>query len=554
MTAKEIQDIVIDKHQQEHGAENMEKLIKKLRGRPFWIWSNREHGYAMKSRGRPDHPHPPKQCCFNCVIGWPRKNGEERPIYNFQRQIYKALFDDVYLNKRSWTPEEFEELRLEQIELETRALKDKHMNVEVTKNDFLKRRQERLTYPFKNKHVWIKKSTGIGATEFLIRVMVWLATRDNQLSGTNMCITTGPRVETSIGIIRRIKKLFEPHGIFFDSKQTTVNINGVNITAYPSAHTDDMRSLTDVSFILIDEADFYSPSEQSNVRSVAERYIGKTDPWIAMISTPNTPGGLFEQIEKESFDTCIYKKLILLYHEALGTLYSHEEIENVKHSLSFPREYLGQYIGLQGNVFTPQSIEKITVYDYSPETIVPGCIVSVGLDPAFGSSRFGVVVTRFANNRIEVLEADEIERPDIQDMIDVVWNLKTKYGNLSAIHVDAAMPVVWQPLKRLFNEMANEKYVFDRIRYCETHNIPISRTMRVIPITFSNHHTKLLQHLKMLVDGGYLAVHPKFTKLLTAMRTAYATELKYDKSGSTSQHTDVFDALRLAVQVYNNEE
>jgi hypothetical protein len=116
------------------------------------------------------------------------------------------------------------------------------------------------------------------------------------------------------------------------------------------------------------------------------------------------------------------------------------------------------------------------------------------------------------------------------------------------------MPVVWQPLKRLFNEMANEKYVFDRIRYCETHNIPISRTMRVIPITFSNHHAKLLQHLKMLVDGRYLAVHPKFIKLLTSLRTAYATELKYDKSGSTSQHTDIFDALRLAVQVYNKEE
>jgi hypothetical protein len=290
------------------------------------------------------------------------------------------------------------------------------------------------------------------------------------------------------------------------------------------------------------------------VRDVIERYIGKTDPYICLVSTPNAPGGLFEQIEKELFDTCIYKKLILLYHEGLGTIYSHDEIENVKHSLSFPREYLGQYIGLQGNVFTPRSIEKITVSDYDPDTIIPGCIVSVGLDPAFGSSRFGVVVTRFANNRIEVLEADEYERADIQDMIDIVFQLKQKYGNLSVISVDASMPVVWQPLKRLFNELANEKYVFDRIRYCETHNIPISRTMRVIPITFSNHHAKLLQHLKMLVDGRYLAVHPKFIKLLTSLRTAYATELKYDKSGSTSQHTDIFDALRLAVQVYNKEE
>jgi hypothetical protein len=79
------------------------------------------------------------------------------------------------------------------------------MNVEVTRTKFLVKRQDKLTYPFKNKHVWIKKATGIGATEFLIRIMVWLATRDNQLSGTNMCIVTGPRIETSIGIISRIR-------------------------------------------------------------------------------------------------------------------------------------------------------------------------------------------------------------------------------------------------------------------------------------------------------------------------------------------------------------
>jgi hypothetical protein len=32
MTAKEVQDIVIDKYQQEHGAENMGKLLNKLKG------------------------------------------------------------------------------------------------------------------------------------------------------------------------------------------------------------------------------------------------------------------------------------------------------------------------------------------------------------------------------------------------------------------------------------------------------------------------------------------------------------------------------------------
>jgi hypothetical protein len=104
------------------------------------------------------------------------------------------------------------------------------------------------------------------------------------------------------------------------------------------------------------------------VRDVIERYIGKTDPYICLVSTPNALGGLFEQIEKGQFDTCIYKKLILLYYEGLGTIYSNEEIENVKHSLSFPREYEGKYIGLEGNVFTPQTMLRNTKLDKSGST------------------------------------------------------------------------------------------------------------------------------------------------------------------------------------------
>lgn len=47
------------------------------------------------------------------------------------------------------------------------------------------------------------------------------------------------------------------------------------------------------------------------MRHVSERYIAKSDPYIVMVSTPNAPGGLFQKIEQESFDSCIYKKLFL---------------------------------------------------------------------------------------------------------------------------------------------------------------------------------------------------------------------------------------------------
>jgi hypothetical protein len=82
---------------------------------------------------------------------------------------------------------------------------------------------------------------------------------------------------------------------------------GCTIEAYPSNHIDAYRALDNPKFILIDEGDFFRKGEQEDVRHVSERYIAKSDPYILMVSTPNAPDGLFERIENEPEETCIYK-------------------------------------------------------------------------------------------------------------------------------------------------------------------------------------------------------------------------------------------------------
>jgi late competence protein required for DNA uptake (superfamily II DNA/RNA helicase) len=122
-----------------------------------------------------------------------------------------------------------------------------------------------------------------------------------------MCIVTGPRIDLVITLIDRMKKLFTDNGlIIFDSKETVIELNGVHIEAYPSHHLDAMRGLSDVSFVLLDEADFFPPGQQQDARDVSERYIAKLNPWIIMVSTPNAPDGLFERMEKEPADSCVY--------------------------------------------------------------------------------------------------------------------------------------------------------------------------------------------------------------------------------------------------------
>jgi hypothetical protein len=68
---------------------------------------------------------------------------------------------------------------------------------------------------------------------------------------------------------------------------------------------------------LLDEADFFPTGQQQDARDVSERYIAKSNLYIVMVSTPNAPDGLFERIEKESHDTCLYKRIFLDYTECI---------------------------------------------------------------------------------------------------------------------------------------------------------------------------------------------------------------------------------------------
>lgn len=120
---------------------------------------------------------------------------------------------------------------------------------------------ERIIFDFliANKNIWIKKSTGLGITEFMLRYMIWLCIKDNKLTGTQMCIVIGPRIDLAITLIERMKMLFLDKGhLTFNDKETVIEIKGVKIEAFPSHHLDAMRGLTNVSFILLGEADFSS--------------------------------------------------------------------------------------------------------------------------------------------------------------------------------------------------------------------------------------------------------------------------------------------------------
>lgn len=140
--------------------------------------------------------------------------------------------------------------------------------------------------------------------------MSLLYLRNNYYQNSQMVIVTGPNIDLSIKLIRRI--FFNKLDITFDSKETVLELNKCRIEAYSSDHIDSFRSLDNPKFMLIEEADFFRKGEQESVRAIAERYIAKSNPYIVMVSTPNAPGGLFLQTHYQNND-------ISLGHVAVNT-------------------------------------------------------------------------------------------------------------------------------------------------------------------------------------------------------------------------------------------
>jgi hypothetical protein len=175
-----------------------------------------------------------------------------------------------------------------------------------------------------------------------------------------------------------------------------VEVNGVTIEAYPSNHLDAYRSLVSPKFILLDECDFFRPSDQQDVRHVSERYIAKSNPWIVTVSTPNMPGGLFEQIEREPADRCLYHRIFLDYKYGLNKIYTPEDIAIARTSPSFEREYNLKYLGSIGNLLRFADIDAC-IEEYELPTNVAARFYYptwVGCDPGFSSSMFGIVVVQ----------------------------------------------------------------------------------------------------------------------------------------------------------------
>jgi terminase large subunit-like protein len=173
----------------------------------------------------------------------------------------------------------------------------------------------------------------------------------------------------------------------------------------------------------------------------------------------------------------------------------------------------------------------------------------MGIDPAYGSSAFGIVVTQWEDNHIQILHVEEYHRPDYNEMLSTVYSLMSKY-NVDKVYIDGANPCFIRSLKLQIGEDAE----YDKViaRYKAEGLGDATEDMKIVPVNFNKEHKAMLGHCKMILEseGGSIAINPdKFDKLITALRTALDNDGTLDKEATL--YNDIFDAFRLALKFYH---
>jgi hypothetical protein len=258
--------------------------------------------------------------------------------------------------------------------------------------------------------------------------------------------------------------------------------------------------------------------------------------------------------ESDEKKKCIYKRLFLDFRYGLNKIYTDSEIQQAMRSPSWEREYNLAYRGVEGNVFSNAIIDRALQLGntYNPDAIIYHAPKALGIDPGFGSSKFGgkfgICLTQLANGRIEVLYCDEREREELPTVVSDCVKLLAMYGGRK-VYIDAANPEVIRAFKREMSEnVAYEKKIDELRRIRKVKDEDLVKFMNVVPVAFNPEGQDMLAHSRFLMDEGYVAIHPRFTKLIISLRTALSIENKLDKQNTA--YSDTYDSFRLSLKYY----
>jgi hypothetical protein len=367
------------------------------------------------------------------------------------------------------------------------------------------------------KMICVYKATGLGLTELILMWILFKCATDPFFQqNEDVVIFTGPNIELAKKLIERMKQFanerieYEDHGMY------KIQIGKANIQVYPSNNIDAVRGIPRVSCVFGDEAAFFTGlKDDKQIRTVGERYRGKSDSYVIWVSTAGDfASGFFYEIKEEPDAVCQYKRFEMYEDRGLekdsvtGTsIFSDGYIEEARKLPSFPQEFQGIWGANVGDIYSTEALDEVTDMDYEIDYEL-GSKNRLGFcDPGFGSSQFGICITEMRDNMPYVIYSKSYKRQSATAMVREISRL----ADLFSVHkwgCDKANPEIIKDMRETLH-------------------------LNVTAISNKESGRKMTVQAATKVQKKKVRIHPKFLNLKKQLMT-----ITFGKNGQPNKTND----------------
>jgi hypothetical protein len=475
--------------------------IEQYKDKPFWLFDRARHKLEYdRTNGR---------CCFNHLIGLPKKNDVSYPLFHWQKEIWDALQS--------------------------------------------------------HKLIAILKARGVGASELAIRYAMWLCLKDNQMQGKNIAIVTGIRENLSLELLNRFRNLLPDYDWQTGASSNIATINKCRVIGYPSKRTKDLRGIDATKLCICDEFSHFDSLDQEQILPILEAFRTKSDCQILLMSTPGAVNDVYFKLFAESESTCRYKRLYIPWTKVYRTLLSEQELAEARQNPNFSQEYelkFGSYG--ENSCFSPDVIDRAIKLGQQytakykdrgyPHALYLDGETVIGVDVGAAASQFAICVMQLWDRKMHIARSEVYQRPKEWDMIHRILTLYDETDQTANIYVDGANVSFIRTLASQMPSRKNERVDKEEfISYIKKHgwiqsDEDLAKYMVVVPVSFAKHGNRMLEKCSIALSRGWLAIDPRFEQLISDLRNARTksnatTPWALDKS--VHGH-DALDSLRLA--------
>ena len=494
--------------------EEQKQKLDQFRNIPFYRWDLPElEHYRLYKKGLCN--------CYYCKVKWRRRGNIEYPLFDYQKRYLSIL------------------------------------------------EKQRLCYCL--------KSRSCGISEATLLWLEWKVLSSNKLAGSQIVIVSSPAEELSLSFMRRIRSHLQPILGPFETREKTIILNGVRIQTTPSHNLLQLRGITNVSVLIIEESSFWPESEERELLPITLPLIQKNPGiYMSLISSAGRIGSLMHKLHLTPQSQTSFHKVYIDYKQVVGKLWTHEEIEVAKRTnVAFEREYnLAFGVGMS-NLYDAADLQyaielgkayatdktvnpDLTSHPY-PQTVYAEGTPVIGVDPGAGDSKFAIVGLQLWNGKAHIFYAKSFSRPMEDDMVQLLLRL-WKYGTQGRANVfcDFANVNFIRKLKAAIAALGYEEptditWHLEYIRkngWAGRNDENIGQHMIVCPVSFGKYGADLLQKSATFVQRRWLSINPDaFSELIEQLQSVRTkdnanTDWALDKS---SDSLDLVDAFRLCM-------